>query len=106
MPLLELKEIVAGYSKELDILKGVSLKVSESQIISIIWPNGAGKSTIFKTIFGIIRIKKGSIYYAGEEIIKDNGMSLMNVSSFVQYVVKGIIIILAVFSDVTTKRWV
>jgi D-xylose transport system permease protein len=33
----------------------------------------------------------------------DNGMSLMNISSFVQYVVKGIIIILAVFSDVSTK---
>lgn len=68
MSLLELKEIVAGYSKELDILKGISLKVSEDQIVSIIGPNGAGKSTIFKTIFGITRIKKGSIYYAGEEI--------------------------------------
>jgi D-xylose transport system permease protein len=33
----------------------------------------------------------------------DNNMSLMNISSFVQYVVKGIIIILAVFSDVSTK---
>ena len=68
MSLLELKEIVAGYTKELDILKGVSLKVSESQITSIIGPNGAGISTIFKTIFGITRIKKGSIYYTGEEI--------------------------------------
>jgi len=68
MSLLELKEIVAGYSKELDILKGISLKVSKGQIVSIIGPNGAGKSTIFKTIFGITRIKKGSIYYAGEEI--------------------------------------
>ncbi len=68
MSLLELKEVIAGYSKELDILKGVSLKVGESQIVSIIGPNGAGKSTIFKTIFGITRIKKGSIYYAGEEI--------------------------------------
>jgi ABC-type branched-subunit amino acid transport system ATPase component len=68
MSLLELKEIVAGYSKELDILKSISLKVSKGQIVSIIGPNGAGKSTIFKTIFGITRIKKGSIYYAGEEI--------------------------------------
>ena len=68
MSLLELKEVIAGYSKELDILKGVSLKVGESQIVSIIGPNGAGKSTIFKTIFGITRIKKGSIYFAGEEI--------------------------------------
>ncbi|MCD6574682.1 sugar ABC transporter permease [Candidatus Aerophobetes bacterium] len=33
----------------------------------------------------------------------DNGMSLMNISSFIQYVVKGIIIILAVFSDISAR---
>jgi len=68
MSLLELKKIVAGYTKELDILKGISLKVNAGQITSIIGPNGAGKSTIFKTIFGITRIKKGNIYYNNEEI--------------------------------------
>ncbi len=51
MTLLDVKGIVAGYSKELDILQGVSLKVEEGQMVSIIGPNGAGKSTIFRTLF-------------------------------------------------------
>jgi len=67
MYLLELEGVVAGYSKELDILKGISLKISEKQIVSIIGPNGAGKSTVFKTIFGILPVRKGHIFFKGEE---------------------------------------
>ena len=33
MPLLEVRGIVAGYTKELDILKGVSLDVEEGQVV-------------------------------------------------------------------------
>jgi D-xylose transport system permease protein len=52
-----------------------------------------GVGTVWGALFGALFIAT-----------LDNGMSLMNVSSFVQYVVKGIIIILAVFSDVKAKR--
>lgn len=68
MALLELEGIVAGYTKELDILNGVSLKVEEGQMVSIIGPNGAGKSTLLKTIFGVLQARKGRISYHGEEI--------------------------------------
>jgi len=67
MHLLELEGVVAGYSKELNILKGVSLKISEKQIVSIIGPNGAGKSTVFKTIFGILPVRQGHIFFKGED---------------------------------------
>jgi ABC-type branched-subunit amino acid transport system ATPase component len=66
--LLEVEGIVAGYTKELDILNGVSLKMEEGQMVSIIGPNGAGKSTVLKTIFGVLQARKGRISYHGEEI--------------------------------------
>jgi len=66
--LLEAKGIVAGYTKELDILRGVSLKVEEGQMVSIIGPNGAGKSTIFRTLFGFLPARKGTVYFNGEEV--------------------------------------
>ena len=66
--LLEVEGIVAGYTKELDILNGVSLKMEEGQMVSIIGPNGAGKSTVLKTIFGVLQARKGRISYHGQEI--------------------------------------
>jgi ABC-type branched-subunit amino acid transport system ATPase component len=66
--LLEVEGLVAGYTKELDILDGVSLKVEEGHMVSIIGPNGAGKSTVLKTIFGVLQVRKGGISYHGKEI--------------------------------------
>jgi neutral amino acid transport system ATP-binding protein len=68
MPLLEVRGIVAGYTKELDILKGVSLDVEEGQVVSIIGPNGAGKSTVFKTIFGVLHATEGRITFKKRKI--------------------------------------
>ena len=68
MPLLQVNDIVTGYSKELDILNGVSLNVEQGQVVSIIGPNGAGKSTVFKTIFGILRARQGQIFFKNEEV--------------------------------------
>ena len=47
---------------DLQALRGVSLKVEEGEIVTIIGSNGAGKSTTIKTISGMLRARKGLIY--------------------------------------------
>ena len=64
---LEVSDLVGGYGA-IDILKGVSLKVAQDEVVSIIGPNGAGKSTLMKAVFGMVRISSGSVHYQGEEI--------------------------------------
>ena len=66
--ILEVSDLVSGYIEEIDIVRGISMNVRKSEIACIIGPNGAGKSTVFKTIFGILRPKRGSIYFDGENI--------------------------------------
>jgi branched-chain amino acid transport system ATP-binding protein len=66
--LLSLKDVFAGYSSEIDILKSVSLEMRRNEIVTIIGPNGAGKSTLFETIFGYLKPKRGNIYFDGNEI--------------------------------------
>ena len=53
---------------EVDILNGVSIKVSEGEIVTIVGPNGAGKSTLIKTIYGLLHPREGRITFQGEEI--------------------------------------
>jgi neutral amino acid transport system ATP-binding protein len=65
---LETEDLVAGYVPEVDILNGVSITVREGEIVTVIGPNGAGKSTLIKTIFGLLRPRRGRIVFRGEDI--------------------------------------
>jgi len=67
MIILKTEDITAGYT-EIDILHDVGIKVKSGEIVSIIGPNGAGKSTLLKTIFGILKPRKGNVTLKGENI--------------------------------------
>jgi branched-chain amino acid transport system ATP-binding protein len=67
MALLEASHMVGGYGGA-DILHGVSLRVASDEIVVIIGPNGAGKSTAMKAVFGLVRLRQGSVRFEGAEI--------------------------------------
>jgi branched-chain amino acid transport system ATP-binding protein len=52
------------------ILRGLSLKVGEGEIVGLIGRNGAGKTTTMRTIMGLTRPGAGSITFDGEEITR------------------------------------
>lgn len=58
------------YYGAIHALKGVSIKVEEGQIVSLIGANGAGKSTTLRTISGLLRPKEGNIIFEDEDITK------------------------------------
>jgi neutral amino acid transport system ATP-binding protein len=65
---LHAEDLVAGYVPEVDILNGTSVEVREGEIVTVIGPNGAGKSTLIKTIFGLLRPRRGRVRLRDEEI--------------------------------------
>ncbi len=65
--MLEVENVSAAYGM-VQILRDVSFKVKEKEIVSIIGPNGAGKTTLVKTIMGLVKPKSGSITFKGETI--------------------------------------
>tara|TARA_B110000196_G_C21002929_1_gene593873 strand:+ start:194 stop:922 length:729 start_codon:yes stop_codon:yes gene_type:complete len=66
--LLHATNIVAGYVKDLPILKQVSIEVKEASLTLIIGPNGAGKSTFIKAIAGVVPVTSGKITLSGHDI--------------------------------------
>ena len=68
-PLLELKDVHTYYGG-VHALRGVSLKVEEGEIVTLIGSNGAGKTTTLRTISGLERARSGSIQRKGKSIEK------------------------------------
>jgi branched-chain amino acid transport system ATP-binding protein len=66
-PLLEIGDLVTAYGK-IEALRGVTLAVAQGSITCLLGPNGAGKTTLMMTTSGILRPRRGSIRFAGEEI--------------------------------------
>jgi branched-chain amino acid transport system ATP-binding protein len=66
-PILVLDRVFAGYGK-MTILNGTSAYIRRGAITTVIGPNGAGKSTMFKTIFGLLPVRSGTIAFDSSEI--------------------------------------
>ncbi len=65
--LLQVNDIHCGYGK-IEVLKGISVKISEKEIIGIIGANGAGKTTLLRAISGFVPLTKGQVYFMEKEI--------------------------------------
>jgi branched-chain amino acid transport system ATP-binding protein len=67
--LLEVEALAAHYGR-IQALAGVSLRVEEGEIVTLIGANGAGKTTTLRAISGLIRPSRGTIRFAGQEITR------------------------------------
>jgi branched-chain amino acid transport system ATP-binding protein len=65
--MLEVKKISVSYLG-VPVIREVSFKVEEGQMVSIVGSNGAGKSTLLKTISGLLRPLSGEIIFLGKRI--------------------------------------
>ena len=65
--LLALANVESAYGP-IKAIRGVSLKVEQGRIVTVLGSNGAGKSTILKTISGVLDPTRGSVAFRGEDI--------------------------------------
>ena len=67
MSFLDASNMTGGYGAS-DILHDCTLRVEKGQIAVIVGPNGAGKSTAMKAVFGMLKLRGGSVTLDGEDI--------------------------------------
>jgi branched-chain amino acid transport system ATP-binding protein len=59
--MLQVNNIEVVYMNVIQVLRGVSLEVGDSQIVSLLGANGAGKTTTLKAISGMLRTEEGEV---------------------------------------------
>ena len=65
--MLKLEGVETWYGA-IQAIKGISLDVSQGEIVALLGANGAGKSTTIKTITGLLKATKGRIEFLGKDI--------------------------------------
>src|SRR5690606_19682243 len=50
------------------VLQGIDLRVGEGEIVGILGRNGMGKTTLMRAIMGLVRVRRGTIRFRGEDI--------------------------------------
>ena len=65
--MLQIDDINVYYGA-IHAIKGISLKVDQGEIVTLIGANGAGKSTTLRTISGLLKPKTGKITFEGKNI--------------------------------------
>jgi len=71
--MLQVNNIEVVYNKVILVLRGITFRVEDNQVVTLMGPNGAGKSTTLKAISGLLRgeigeVTRGSISFEGQRI--------------------------------------
>jgi branched-chain amino acid transport system ATP-binding protein len=65
--MLEVRGIDAGYG-DVQVLFSLSLNVQEREIVTLLGSNGAGKTTTLRCIGGVVRPRKGEVFFKGQSL--------------------------------------
>jgi branched-chain amino acid transport system ATP-binding protein len=68
VPALSTEALVAGYERDLPIVRGIDFSVTLGELVVVLGPNGAGKSTLVKAITGIVPIHSGAVHLGDRDI--------------------------------------
>jgi|SRR5688572_2930180 len=70
MPPFLAVEAIHTYYGEAHILQGVSLRLDEGEVVTLIGRNGAGKTTTLRSVMGIARPTRGRVTLRGEDLTR------------------------------------
>ena len=70
--ILKAENLHYSYTKEHEVLKGISLNIHRGERLAVLGANGSGKSTFFLNINGVLRPESGAVYYRDKLINKSS----------------------------------
>ena len=83
--MLKVSNISFQYAPKKEILSNISFSLNAGQHLCIMGESGSGKSTLLKAVYGLLDLKKGSIYWKNQEVLGPT-FHLVPGMSFFKYV--------------------
>ena len=83
--MLKVSNISIQYAPKKEILSNISFNLKEGQHLCVMGESGSGKSTLLKAVYGLLDLKKGSIYWKNQEVLGP-AFHLVPGMSFFKYV--------------------
>lgn len=68
-PLLLVEDMVVHYGR-IEALHGVSLRVAQGELVTLLGANGAGKTTTMRALSGLLPLTRGRILFGGKDITR------------------------------------
>ena len=80
-PIVELDDVrlkLASLAGEVNILRGVDLRVMRGETVAVVGPSGSGKSTMMMVMAGLERASAGQVRIAGQDLgaLDEDGLAL------------------------------
>lgn len=97
MDILNVKNVIAGHQSA-NVLQGVSITLSQGEIVSVVGRNGVGKTTLVRSIIGLLPVRSGHVEFFGVDITKDSAD--LRARKGIGYVPQG----REIFSDLTVQE--
>lgn len=66
-PYLKIENLTSGYGEAI-VVRGVSISVSQGEIVALLGKNGMGKSTLLKTAMGFLPAREGRVAVHGQDV--------------------------------------
>ena len=90
-PILDVSDLVTHFRDDrtggrIRALDGVSMSVSEGEIVGLVGESGCGKSTLGRTIVGLERPRSGKIVYEGIDVLELTGNRRRDARRSIQYI--------------------
>ena len=64
---LRTEGVTAGYGGD-PVVRGVSVRASPGEVVSVVGPNGSGKSTLLKAMIGVLRVSAGKVWVGDADV--------------------------------------
>lgn len=84
MAMIEYRELHKAFDHP--VLEGVSLAVSEGELVSIVGPSGAGKSVLLKMTNGLLYPDHGDVLVGGQSVVSAEKRALREIRRRIGYV--------------------
>ena len=67
--MLEASDIVVRYGR-IEAVQGVSVAISQGEIVALLGPNGAGKTSLISALMGLIPAAAGTVRFEGNDVTR------------------------------------